>query len=291
MESQTTQEVAQTQKKFESLRTITPLSKYLAMALFIIMPFIGGWVGYVYAPDKVVEVEKVVLRENPKKEDQASSSDISAKIDASGMKVYESVDRVLHFSYPPQLTVSATTTGFLETPWGSSTTTYPEGSIDIPGLFIVSRVPYSQISEENKIYDYVSCCTGSRYWFDAVKSVWNAEKIVPTKYDENNKPLPQEVEMIPLMHGGVCSLVQEFGANKFYKIASGDEGVPTKYHYFLMTDKGYAIQFTTTFDLQGDYSSYADTHKPNPQMIQEAMQLLSSVVLSEGVSVISPACL
>ncbi len=44
MESpQTTQEVVQTQKKFESIRTVTPLSKYLAMALFIVMPFIGGW--------------------------------------------------------------------------------------------------------------------------------------------------------------------------------------------------------------------------------------------------------
>ncbi len=30
------------------------------MALFIIMPFVGGWVGYVYAPEKVVEIEKIV---------------------------------------------------------------------------------------------------------------------------------------------------------------------------------------------------------------------------------------
>ena len=39
---------------------VTPLSKYLAMALFIAMPFIGGWIGYTYAPEKVVEVEKIV---------------------------------------------------------------------------------------------------------------------------------------------------------------------------------------------------------------------------------------
>jgi hypothetical protein len=49
------------QSKVESLiaplKKITPLSKYLAMILFIAMPFIGGWIGYTYTPEKVVEVE------------------------------------------------------------------------------------------------------------------------------------------------------------------------------------------------------------------------------------------
>lgn len=40
--------------------TVTPLSKYLALALFVALPFIGGWVGYTFAPKKVVEVEKIV---------------------------------------------------------------------------------------------------------------------------------------------------------------------------------------------------------------------------------------
>ncbi len=40
------------------LNTVTPLSKYLAMALFTVLPFIGGWIGYTYAPEKVVEVIK-----------------------------------------------------------------------------------------------------------------------------------------------------------------------------------------------------------------------------------------
>ena len=35
--------------------TVTPLSKYLAMVLFIAMPFIGGWIGYMYAPEKPTE--------------------------------------------------------------------------------------------------------------------------------------------------------------------------------------------------------------------------------------------
>ncbi len=45
------------------LHTVTPLSKYLAMVLFIALPFIGGWVGYNYAPEKVVEVERAVVKE------------------------------------------------------------------------------------------------------------------------------------------------------------------------------------------------------------------------------------
>jgi len=39
---------------------VTPVSKYLTMALFIILPFVGGYVGYSLAPEKVVEVENVV---------------------------------------------------------------------------------------------------------------------------------------------------------------------------------------------------------------------------------------
>jgi hypothetical protein len=40
---------------------VTPLSKYFAMILFILMPFVGGYIGYAYAPEKVVEIEKVVV--------------------------------------------------------------------------------------------------------------------------------------------------------------------------------------------------------------------------------------
>lgn len=46
-----------------NLHKVTPLSKYLAMILFIFLPFIGGWIGYNYAPEKVVEIESVVIRE------------------------------------------------------------------------------------------------------------------------------------------------------------------------------------------------------------------------------------
>jgi len=59
MEPEETSELT-TESKGSVWNTITPLSKYLAMAVFIILPFIGGFVGYTYAPEKVVEVEKII---------------------------------------------------------------------------------------------------------------------------------------------------------------------------------------------------------------------------------------
>lgn len=55
------QEVEVEQKS--QLHQVTPLSKYLAMVLFILMPFIGGYIGYAYAPEKVVE-RVVVMKEH-----------------------------------------------------------------------------------------------------------------------------------------------------------------------------------------------------------------------------------
>ena len=50
-------------KEKSCLYQVTPFSKYLALALFVILPFLGGYIGYSYAPEKVVEVEKEVIRE------------------------------------------------------------------------------------------------------------------------------------------------------------------------------------------------------------------------------------
>ena len=58
---QHTPEVTETSRLYQ----VTPLSKYLAMVLFVILPFVGGYIGYTFAPEKVVEVEKVVVKEVP----------------------------------------------------------------------------------------------------------------------------------------------------------------------------------------------------------------------------------
>ncbi len=48
------------EKKQSVLNTITPLSRYLAMILFIALPFVGGFVGYTSAPVKTIEVAQIV---------------------------------------------------------------------------------------------------------------------------------------------------------------------------------------------------------------------------------------
>lgn len=87
---------------------VTPLSKYFAMILFIALPFVGGYVGYHFAPVKVVEVERVV-DENQKKQSEmgvnvnaeSDSTDISSQIksisinygDSSGL--YQGIERYI----------------------------------------------------------------------------------------------------------------------------------------------------------------------------------------------------
>lgn len=64
MEEQHSNEESQEEvSETSNLHKVTPLSKYLSMVLFVSMPFIGGWIGYTYAPEKVVEVERVVVEE------------------------------------------------------------------------------------------------------------------------------------------------------------------------------------------------------------------------------------
>ncbi len=44
---------------------VTTLSKTLALIIFIVMPFVGGYIGYTYAPEKIVEIEKIVEKITP----------------------------------------------------------------------------------------------------------------------------------------------------------------------------------------------------------------------------------
>lgn len=68
---------------------VTPLSKYLALILFIVMPFIGGWIGYTYAPDKFIEIEKIVYLE-----------EVSTINPLEGKEVFILSDNYVLVSYP-----------------------------------------------------------------------------------------------------------------------------------------------------------------------------------------------
>lgn len=46
------------------LNRVTTTSKILATIVFVALPFVGGYVGYLYAPEKVVEVPVMISTEN-----------------------------------------------------------------------------------------------------------------------------------------------------------------------------------------------------------------------------------
>lgn len=47
-EINTTEQLAETDR-FTNLKTVTPFSKYLATGLFVLLPFVSGYVGYASA--------------------------------------------------------------------------------------------------------------------------------------------------------------------------------------------------------------------------------------------------
>lgn len=48
----------QSQHKYENLHKVTLLSKYLMMVLFVLLPFIGAWVGLTIAPIKISTIKQ-----------------------------------------------------------------------------------------------------------------------------------------------------------------------------------------------------------------------------------------
>ncbi len=60
----------------ESLNTVTPLSRYLAMSLFVALPFIGGFVGYTLAPQDTHEINENVVSRITDSVSTTSDSDI-----------------------------------------------------------------------------------------------------------------------------------------------------------------------------------------------------------------------
>jgi hypothetical protein len=94
-------QVNETESIIAPLKKVTPLSKYLALGLFIVLPFLGGYVGYTFAPEKVVEVERVVETENEVEVESAQDS-VTAGHESSLTESITYTDNKYNFSlqYP-----------------------------------------------------------------------------------------------------------------------------------------------------------------------------------------------
>ena len=99
-----TQEGTQSESNLKKqFTTVTPLSKYLAMIIFISMPFIGIWIGLKLAPVEVVEIEKIIIREEKVVESQ-NEGNVARYQDWT---LYESEYYPISFYHPSNLSVAS----------------------------------------------------------------------------------------------------------------------------------------------------------------------------------------
>ncbi len=157
-----------------------------------------------------------------------------------------------------------------------STSTLPAGTVEIPGVMLVSKMNVAELSIQNPVYDYFSGCCGVRYWLDATSTTWKAETI--GRKPEGGPLLTPLSLATTTPTGQRCTLARTAGPYTLYRVRSGDEGVPYHYYYYLLTDKSYAMQFMTLVDL--------DATTTDPTIRQTFDSVVSSFKLIDSVPVV-----
>lgn len=97
MEPEQSTEVSPTERQLSVWKTVTPFSKYLATILFVALPFVGGYVGYIFAPEKVVEVEKTVEVEVAQEEPEVQN-DLTLTSSAGGVYMNDKLGFSVNYS-------------------------------------------------------------------------------------------------------------------------------------------------------------------------------------------------
>ncbi len=203
---------------------------------------------------------------------------------------YESVDHVLRFDHPAHISIGSIASSTWQTLLGPVDMVFPAGSIEIPGLFVVSRIPYADISYQKPIIDWHSCCSGIKYWYDSGKNIWQAEKFQNSDYDDDGKASREVKNSFSLIQDNTCSLNETFDKKSFYKISTTEEGVPIETSYFLLTNKGYAIRFMSQYDARGDYAGMTGASVPDVRTLEAMKNVLSSVNVGGNVTEIRAEC-
>ncbi len=181
-------------------------------------------------------------------------------IEMPNTNVFENIDpKTIMTDYiNSELDIKVKFPGYLVT-WDIASTTrqtilgpidfqFPKDSIQIANLFIISRIKYSEISKPNAIIDWYSCCSGARYWYEEANKKWFAEEFSVINPGDEKAKREKAQPLILSSDNGSCAIREHFGENAFYKIVSTEEGVPIDTSYYYMTDKGYAIRFSTDQD-------------------------------------------
>lgn len=122
-----------------TLHQVTPVSKYLSLALFIILPFLGGWIGFELAPtrtiEKVIVIEKIIETEEPAAIANTPSNPPTETTDPL-WPTYSHADLGFAFSYPPDWGAPevAFETNITQTGTSSYRLLFPALSPSSPGL-------------------------------------------------------------------------------------------------------------------------------------------------------------
>ncbi len=228
----------------------------------------------------------------------SGSGNVSSTFMSSVWKKYEYPDWKIGFDVPAGLDIRmiSTTTrqtllGPIDFNYGSE---FAPDSIEIPGLFIVSKIPYSTLAK-NPIVDWHSCCSGIRYWYDVGKG-WQAQAFESVtesaQAGSGASEVVKKTKPHSLMESGRCSIEERFGAHYFYKIISTEEGIPIDISYFLNTDKGYAIRFSSLRDIRDEIAGNAANARPAASDTPNAMsRILESVDVRDGMKAIRAWCM
>ena len=272
-------------KKKSSLYQVTPLSKYLAMALFIILPFVGGYLGYTFAPEKIVEVEKEVIREvkvNEAEVEQTASADMwLARPYTLERQLNESGEQVLRFNnsaigYSHDFEIGGEFLRIHEVEYSLLSENIRSGvatkqrdeTLLINDQSKIFSLPYDEMSESNRQFSYESCCSGETYHFDETEE---AVFIAKHKLDTSGENISEQVMYSePIKYCSDNSL--QIGGYTWLPIQYTDEGFAENW-YHLFTDQGYVIIF-----------------EGGPVLDQTQTSILASFELSEESGVIELNC-
>jgi hypothetical protein len=271
MENENKSQVVEQMKQVSQLHQVTPLSKYLAMVLFIALPFIGGWVGYTNAPEKVMDMDQVVMEDLPLEvSTQLEPPQKQYKIEQSVNADQETVLRFVNdrLGYTHDMKVGDNSLEMFEI---SQTVNSRYGGLDerdgtllVSDLFKVFSVPYSEMSETSMLFSYNSCCDGQAYYYSPEdEGLYTLDHEYDSEAGEYSYSEPVQF----------CGDYLSLGDYTFTNITLTDSG-SRENRYYLFTDQGYALVFESLTD----------------EFNESQIDLLTSLELMAGVQSIDVSC-
>lgn len=213
------QDSAQTSSQSMFFR-VTPFSKYLAMVLFIALPFVGGWIGYTFGV------------ENPPKNINSTATQIAEQGASAEWETFNDGRYGVEFSYPKEKI------GIIENSTLALISTIKDGVPQYSKVPIVDADPPKGIKVVRS-YDFAiellgdfvfkNTPAGFEYRYDAVKKEFHCvSRVGSVCADETSRKIGKT-------DAGMD--IYEFGA--------GDGGYATKRYVVALPDKGVAISFST----------------------------------------------